>query len=73
MAKYDLPKAFEYISTLTGQKINYIGHSQGTTQMFAALAEHNPIVEANIRKFIALGPVAYVRNITSALFSLLAK
>jgi len=41
--------------------------------MFAALAEHNPIVEANIRKFIALGPVAYVRNITSALFSLLAK
>jgi len=41
--------------------------------MFAALAEHNPIVEANIKKFIALGPVAFVNHLTSPLFSMLAK
>lgn len=29
-AEYDLPAAFEYIGELTGRKINYIGHSQGT-------------------------------------------
>jgi len=41
--------------------------------MFAALSEHNPVVEANIKKFIALGPVAFVRNITSPFFLLSAK
>jgi len=41
MAEYDLPAAFAYISNYTNQKVNYIGHSQGTTQMFAALASEN--------------------------------
>jgi len=27
----DIPAAFTYIAEVTGQKINYIGHSQGTT------------------------------------------
>lgn len=45
MAEYDLPAAFNYIVSKTGQKINYIGHSQGTTQMFAALSERNPVIE----------------------------
>lgn len=38
MAKYDLPAAFEYINNITHKKIHYIGHSQGTMIMFAALA-----------------------------------
>jgi gastric triacylglycerol lipase len=38
MAKYDLPAAFSYIGNLTNKTIHYIGHSQGTMTMFAALS-----------------------------------
>lgn len=39
MAQYDTPAAFEFITKKTGQKIHYIGHSQGTNQMFGALSD----------------------------------
>lgn len=45
---------------MTNQKIDYIGHSQGTTIMFAALSLRIESVINNINKFIALGPVTYV-------------
>lgn len=45
MADYDLPAVFKYIYNATQQKIHYIGHSQGTVQMFVALAKRNPVVE----------------------------
>jgi lysosomal acid lipase/cholesteryl ester hydrolase len=42
MAAYDLPAGFEYIHKNTGTNlIDYIGHSQGTLQMFIALAQSN--------------------------------
>ena len=41
MVKYDIPAAFEYIHEITHKKIHYVGHSQGTMIMFAALSEHN--------------------------------
>jgi lysosomal acid lipase/cholesteryl ester hydrolase len=44
MAKFDLPAAFSNIAKITGQKIHYIGHSQGTLIMFIALSERNPTV-----------------------------
>lgn len=38
--KYDTPAMIDYIQSLTGhEKVSYIGHSQGTTQMFSALAD----------------------------------
>jgi len=60
MAKYDLPAAFEYIFNLTQQKIHYIGHSQGTMIMFAALADGNNVVKSHLASYSALGPVAYL-------------
>jgi len=40
MSEHDLPAAFSYISNYTGiQKMDYVGHSQGTSIMFMALAE----------------------------------
>jgi pimeloyl-ACP methyl ester carboxylesterase len=40
LAKYDAPAQIDFVRHMTGKdKITYIGHSQGTTQMFAALAE----------------------------------
>lgn len=44
MADYDLPGGFRYIANQTQQKVSYIGHSQGTIQMFIALAKNNPTV-----------------------------
>jgi len=48
MALFDLPAAFRYISTKTNKKINYIGHSQGTMIMFAALSEKYLSVQSNL-------------------------
>lgn len=44
MADYDLPAGFKYIYSKVGQNVNYIGHSQGTIQMFIALSKNNAIV-----------------------------
>lgn len=38
--KYDTTTSIEYILETTGhEKLAYLGHSQGTTQMFSALAD----------------------------------
>ena len=74
MATYDLPAGFKYITTYTGQqKISYAGHSQGTTQMWAALAEENPIVKQHLKHFISIAPVSYIGNCNSTLLTLLAR
>lgn len=63
MSKYDLPAAFKYICNVTGfEKIDYIGHSQGSMIMFIALAERNEAVKSRLKHFIAWGPVIYVSN-----------
>jgi len=45
ISQYDLPAAFEYIANVTGkQTIHYVGHSQGTAIMFAALSRRDPTI-----------------------------
>jgi pimeloyl-ACP methyl ester carboxylesterase len=40
LGKYDAPSQIDYVRNLTGNdKISYMGHSQGTTQIFTALSE----------------------------------
>jgi hypothetical protein len=73
MADYDLPAVFRYIFGKTSQKMHYIGHSQGTIQMFIALAKQNPIVEHYMDKYFAFGPVAYVKHSKAHLIELLDK
>ena len=72
MAEYDLPAAFEYINTKTGNKIHYIGHSQGTMIMFAALSNINNTIQSKLATFSALGPVAFVGNIESKILKKLS-
>ena len=73
MAEFDLPAGFEYITQYTKQeKINYIGHSQGTLIMFAALSENNQIIKSRLNKFIALGPIVSLLHQKSVLFGLIA-
>jgi pimeloyl-ACP methyl ester carboxylesterase len=72
MSLYDLPAAFEYIYAQTGELINYIGHSQGTTIMFAALARRDPVILQYLKKYLAAGPVAFVNHCNSNLFHIMA-
>ena len=75
MAEYDIPAAFSKIRQVTGmEKITYFGHSQGTSQMFAALAdpEVSPKVAPYLEAFHAFAPVVYLTN-TKMLFFDLAK
>ena len=39
--QYDVPSVIDYILNTTGYySLTYVGHSQGTTQMFAALIRY---------------------------------
>lgn len=73
MADYDLPAVFKYINNVTGQKVHYIGHSQGTIQMHIALAKRNEVVEKYLDKYFGFGPVAYVSYEKSHIMNLLDK
>lgn len=62
MGKYDLPTNIQYIKNITSaEKVIYIGHSQGTTQVFAHLSE-NPDFKNNFKIFFGLGPVIRVNH-----------
>ena len=54
-----------YILKTTGKSsVVYLGHSQGTTQMFASLSDPatSEYVNSKISKFVALAPVTYLSN-----------
>ena len=73
MADFDLPAFFSYVNKVTGQKVSYIGHSQGSIQMHIALSKRNPVVENLLDKYFAFGPVATAKTTTSNLINLLNK
>ena len=61
MARYDIRANVEYIVEHTQfEKVVYIGHSQGTTQFFAAGSTDSDWLNKRIKHFYGLGPVIYV-------------
>ena len=63
MGKFDLPANLNYIIKKTGfQRVKYIGHSQGATQVFSALAKNHGGVRSLLDNFFALAPVVQLRN-----------
>jgi len=57
LGKYDAPAQIDFVLRHTNkEKLVYIGHSQGTTQMFSALAEGHGNLQDKISHFIALAP-----------------
>src|SRR3990167_309419 len=72
MGRYDIPAMIKLILKETGKpKLSYIGHSQGTAQMFAALSmpETTAFVNKSVDIFLALAPVVYLANHDNALLN----
>lgn len=46
----------------------YVGHSQGTTQMFTALSTNQDYFKDKVPLFVALGPVSKISHTQAAVF-----
>lgn len=69
MGQYDIPATLDYITELTDfEKVAYIGHSQGTTQVFYGLSEFEDLYKDKMSIFVALAPVTKLTNTDCALF-----
>uniref|UniRef100_T1JB84 Partial AB-hydrolase lipase domain-containing protein n=1 Tax=Strigamia maritima TaxID=126957 RepID=T1JB84_STRMM len=67
MAKYDVPAVIDFIVTKSEYKqIYYIGHSMGTSMMFALLSTQ-PKYNEIVKTFFALAPVARLKNVKTPL------
>ena len=63
MAQYDLPSIVDLIKKRDGvEKVDYMGHSQGTLIFFLAYMNNPDFMEKNINRFIAVGTVPNVNN-----------
>ena len=63
MAQYDLTANVFYVKNMTSfEKIDYIGHSQGTVQYFIQYTLNPHFIEENIDRFVALGTVVNIFN-----------
>jgi pimeloyl-ACP methyl ester carboxylesterase len=72
MAKYDLPAQLDKISEVTGHaQVSFVGHSQGTTVLLAALASQ-PALNHRIKMAVLLAPVVFTQKISSIPFLTLA-
>ena len=69
MGDYDAPAQVDYIRRITGkQKITYVGHSMGTTQLFYALSDKPDFWKDRLNLFVALAPVTRLDNTGCELF-----
>lgn len=68
--QYDVPAMVKYILKTTENedgKVTWIGHSEGTTQMFIGLSDPKTkdYLNAHIERFIALAPITYLNQVAS--------
>jgi len=55
--KYDVPAMIDKALEVSGKrKLSYVGHSQGNTQMFYALATNQQELASKVNLFVALAP-----------------
>ncbi|XP_058058207.1 lipase 3-like [Anopheles bellator] len=71
MAMYDIPAEIDYLYTIRGLERNdtqrnllYIGHSMGTTMIFALLASR-PEYNEKLEAVFALAPIAFMGHVKS--------
>lgn len=76
MAEFDVPANINYVIAKTGkEKLTWIGHSEGTSQMFGAAADPKTkeLVDKRIDKFIALAPIVFMKHCESPVLAGLAQ
>jgi len=72
MALIDLPAQVNFVLEQTGApQLTYIGHSEGTIQAFAGFIS-NTTLSKSVNLFVALAPIAYVKNVESQLLQALS-
>lgn len=63
MAKNEVPTVINYVRSKTGSPtVGYVGHSQGTFIMFAAMSQF-PELNQIVRPFVAIAPIMYLEHI----------
>jgi pimeloyl-ACP methyl ester carboxylesterase len=66
MSRFDLRAMVDKVLECTkASKLAYIGHSMGTTVMFYAMTTEPDYIKKKISLFVALGPVAKLKNCNS--------
>jgi len=66
MGLKDLPTFIDFILETTGlETISYVGHSEGTTQMFLGASLNPEYFSSRINLFVALAPVASTAHIAN--------
>jgi poly(3-hydroxyalkanoate) synthetase len=66
MAQFDQPALWDYVMKITGEeKITFIGHSQGNSQLFAAITENPQYYKKHLKVFVALAPILKIKSVTS--------
>eukprot|EP00164_Ancoracysta_twista_P001858 GFYU01002442.1.p1 GENE.GFYU01002442.1~~GFYU01002442.1.p1 ORF type:complete len:422 (+),score=99.94 GFYU01002442.1:142-1407(+) len=72
MAMYDVPDSIDYILKQTKEaQLAYVGHSEGTTQFFAAMSSQ-PDLSEFVSCFVGLGPVATVGSVKNPFLRFMA-
>ena len=60
---YDVPAYIDHILQVTGQEqLTYIGHSQGSTQLFLGASLNPDYYTPKINLMVALGPIGSTHN-----------
>ena len=69
MSKNDIPAMVDYVLNVTKkQNITFLGHSQGATVFFSALAYNFGNISSKINLYVALAPVVQMNNIQDSFF-----
>lgn len=63
----DLRACIDFIRKENDQKISLVGYSEGTTSSFFAAAEDPEYFEKNVKIFVAMAPVVYLKHAGSPL------
>jgi len=73
MGRHDVPAMIDYVLNTTNKdNLTYIGHSQGTAQMFVAMTDDKlkSDLATKVNLFVALSPIAYMKNQQVPLYKL---
>lgn len=63
LGEYDLPVLIETALNVSKvKKLAFMGHSEGTTQMFYALSQHEDSIASKVNLFIACAPIVRFKN-----------